>query len=59
MLAANTLIRQAGDGAEEYAAQKLLDSIRKKDEENPARWLDMLLALKRVRELKAEAEYGS
>ena len=59
LLAANALIHRHGEGAEEYVAQQLWDSRQRKDQKSTAEWLDMLEALKRVRELRAKTEHGS
>jgi hypothetical protein len=59
MLAANTLIHQYGDGAEEYVAKQLWASKQKEDEATAARWQYMLEALKQVRELRAKTKHGS
>jgi hypothetical protein len=59
MLAANALIHQHGDGAEEYIARQLWDSRQKKDKTSTSRWQSLLEALRRVRELRARTKHES
>ena len=52
MLAANTLIRQYGDAAEEHASQQLWTCRQKADEEKADQWRSVLEAIKKVREIR-------
>jgi hypothetical protein len=59
MLAANTLIHQYGDGAEEYITKQLWGARQKEDEASVSKWRQMLEALKHVRELRAKVKNES
>ena len=57
LLAANTLVHTHGNGAEEFATTQLWQARQGKDETGVAKWLGMLEALKRVREIRGKAGY--
>jgi protein tyrosine/serine phosphatase len=59
LLTANALIHQHDAGAEEYVAQQLWDSGRKKNQTHADYWRSMVEALKWVRKLRAEIKQGS
>lgn len=52
LLAANRLIYQYGDDAEEYAATQLWAARQASNETEAAKWLSLIAALKEVRALR-------
>jgi hypothetical protein len=52
LLAANALIRQYGEAAEEHASQQLWTCRQNADEEKADQWRVVLEAIKKVREIR-------
>lgn len=56
LLAANALIRKHGAGAEEYVAQQLWSCRQNSDVENAKQWRSLLEAIRKVRDIRKEAD---
>lgn len=52
MLAANRLIHEYGEGAEEYAASQLWKARSGENADEAAKWQNIVDALKKVRDLR-------